>query len=571
MSFKYKIYSSILLCVCLFVPRATLTAQIDTIRVAAAASQLLDTAIVVDAAPVAAPHHENTYLGFNTDIHAHISLKPYNMHYPSFVHPTVNLWQEYTADAANIYKWTRHVRKAAALPPFTSSNLDDLAKGNVRVAFASICPIQWEFSKPSQALRLFAFNKSKLNNMVAYYAGANAAKIEAIRYQHLDYFQDLLGELSLWQRGNGQPSPDGKYTYRIAQNFSDIEQISQQPNTIAIVLNIEGAHSLGCGGPNAKKMADKNPAGLHQNILQNIQQLKQQPFRIFSITFANHYYNQLCGQTRTHSGIISVAAHSEHEGQNEGISALGYMVLDELLSDKNGKRILIDVKHMSLKARMEYYEWLQKKYGNSIPILYSHGAVNGLPKMADDFKWNEKKQEWQFIADKKKDNRKSYLNQWSVNLYDDEILRINQTRGLIGIMLEDIRIAGKESLKDMKRTMEGSGQHRDEFLKALMANVFHIVKTVGNQSAWDIIAVGSDFDGAISPMPRYQDASRFVELRRDLEEFLTNIENHQMALNKDNYLFDNAEIIQLFYGYSPKIIVDKLLAQNTINFLARNF
>lgn len=511
------------------------------------------------------------YLGFNTDIHAHISLKPYNMHYPSFIYPNVNLWEEYTADAGNIYKWTRHVRKAADVPPFTSSNLNDLAKGNVRLVFASICPIQWEFTKLSSTMRLFSFNKSKLNNMIAYYAGASSPKVEAIRQQHLDYFQDLLGELALWKRGNGQPAPDGKHTYYIAHDFADAQKILEQPNAIAVVLNIEGAHGLGCGTPKTKKMAAESPQGLCQNVLQNIQQLKQQPFPIFSITFANHYYNQLCGQTRTHSGVLSIAAHSEREGQTEGITPLGYRVLEELLSDKNGRRILIDVKHMSVRARLDYYEWLKKNYADSIPILYSHGAVNGLPKMLDDFKWDEKKQTWKFIADRKKDNRKSYLNQWSVNLYDDEIRLINRTQGLIGIMLEDIRIGGKESLKDMKRTMEGSAQHRDEFLKVLMANVFHIVKTVGNKSAWDNIAIGSDFDGAISPMARYEDASRFVELRRDLEEFLTNIEEYKLIISKDDYLFDNAEMVALFYGYSPQAIVDKLLAQNTVRFLANNF
>lgn len=511
------------------------------------------------------------YSGFNTDIHAHVSLKPYNMHYPSFAYPEANLWQEYTADASNLYKWTRHVRKAAAVPAFTSANLDDLAKGNVRLVFASICPIQWEFTQLSQAMRLMSFNKSKLNNMIAYYAGANDKKVEAIRLQHLDYFQDVMGELSLWYRGNGQQSPNSSYTYHLVRSYAEAREVLSRPNTIAVVLNIEGAHALGCGSPGAKKLAKESEEALQQNMLQNIEQLKKQPYPIFSLTFANHYYNQLCGQTRTHSGILAAAAHSENEGQEEGITPLGYRALEELLSDQNGKRILIDVKHMSLKARMDYYDWLQKKYGNSVPILYSHGAVNGLPTMADDFKWHEKKERWRFVKDKKKDNKKSYLNQWSVNLYDDEIRLIYKTQGLIGIMLEDIRIAGKEPNKDMKRSLEGSAQQRDEFLKALLANVFHIVHTVGSSSAWDNIAIGSDFDGAISPLPRYEDASRFVELRRDIVEILTRIQNRQLVLNKENYLFTNQEIVNLYYGYTPQELTDKLMAQNTLRFLEKNF
>lgn len=517
------------------------------------------------------PDSSSALLGFNTDIHAHVSLKPYNMHYPLFDHPNINLWQEYTADASNIYRWTRHVRKAAAVPAFTSSNLDDLVKGNVRVVFASICPIQWEFTQPSRVMRMMSFNKHKLNNMIAYYAGTSSKKIEAIRLQHTEYFQDLLGELSLWYRGNGQSSPNTKHTYHLTRNFAEVQRVLEQPNTIAVVLNIEGAHALGCGGPNAKRIARESADALHQIVLQNIAQLKSQPYPIFSITLANHYYNQVCGQTRTHSGLLSAAAHSEREGQNEGLTELGYVVLDELLSDKNGKRILIDVKHMSVKARMDYYEWLQKKYGKSIPILYSHGAVNGLPKMADAFEWNKHRENLEFVRDKKKDNKNSYLNQWSVNLYDDEIKLICDTKGLIGIMLEDIRIAGKESLKELNATMDGSAQQRDEFLKMLLANVFQIIHAVGDKSAWDYIAIGSDFDGAISPMPRYEDASRFMELRRDIIEMLSNIQKHKMVLTKDNYPFSNEEIIKLLHGYSPEMIADKLLAQNTVQFLARNF
>lgn len=125
---------------------------------------------------------QNTYIGpadrrqgilnFNTDIHVHISLRPYNMSYPLFLNKEVNLWEEYIADTSSIIRWTRHIKKAAGMPVFSSGNLDDLVKGNVRLVFASICPIEWEFTQPKIIMRILS-DETKLNNTIAFYAGAD--------------------------------------------------------------------------------------------------------------------------------------------------------------------------------------------------------------------------------------------------------------------------------------------------------------------------------------------------------------------------------------------------------------
>lgn len=388
----------------------------------------------------------------------------------------------------------------------------------------------------------------------------------------MNYFQDYNNELSLLNKGNGHFSPGGRYTFRLMRNYNDVNRIlNNEPNTIAVILNIEGGHSLGTGSQFTREMAVSNPDSLQKSVIQNILQLKKQPYPVFSITFANHYFNQLCGQTRTNSGMANLVMHSEKEGQCDGITPLGYCVLRELLSDKNGSRILIDIKYMSLISRINYYDLLQKEYENSVPILYSHGGVNGLPSMKQDIKWSEKKQTWIFNKDKKRDNNKSYLNRWSVNLYNDEIRLIHKSNGLVGIMLEGIRIGGKKAMNMLNNTIDGSMQQRDEFIKLVMANAFQIVKAVGDSSAWDMIAISSDFDGSKSPISCFKDASRYVDFRHAVEEFLQRVKDKILILNKENYLFTNDEVITLLYNYSSEIIADKLLAQNTLNFLERNF
>lgn len=138
-------------------------------------------------------------------------------------------------------------------------------------------------------------------------------------------------------------------------------------------------------------------------------------------------------------------------------------------------------------------------------------------------------------------------------------------------MLEDTRLGGKEAISNIRKTVIGSQQQKDEYLKLFLANAFHIVKTVGEKAAWDIIALGSDFDGAINPMNTYQDASRLTEFRVDMEQFFKRVKNNSLILNTGNYLFTNDEIIALMYDYSPEELTEKIMGTNAYRFVMENF
>ena len=64
------------------------------------------------------------------------------------------------------------------------------------------------------------------------------------------------------------------------------------------------------------------------------------------VTFSHHFYNELCGHARSLRKIIGKLTNQE-EGINTSFTPLGLEVLDILLDKNNGRRILIDVKHMS--------------------------------------------------------------------------------------------------------------------------------------------------------------------------------------------------------------------------------
>jgi hypothetical protein len=107
-------------------------------------------------------------------------------------------------------------------------------------------------------------------------------------------------------------------------------------------VSIEGAHSLGCGIDNNADFDSLN---------NSITTIKSWEYPPFFITFAHHFYNELCGQAESLTSLLKKLA-DQSDGLNTGFTPLGEQVLRSLLDTSNGKRILIDVKHMSQKYRL---------------------------------------------------------------------------------------------------------------------------------------------------------------------------------------------------------------------------
>ena len=69
----------------------------------------------------------------------------------------------------------------------------------------------------------------------------------------------------------------------------------------------------------------------------------------------------------------------------------------------------IDIKHMSRAVRLAFYNILETRYTDEkIPIIVSHGAVNGYPGLTN---YNGKVKNGLFNGD-------------DINFFDDEIIRI---------------------------------------------------------------------------------------------------------------------------------------------------
>ena len=127
----------------------------------------------------------------------------------------------------------------------------------------------------------------------------------------------------------------------------------------------------------------------------------------------------------------------QSKGILTGFTDLGKKVLREALDNTNGKRIYIDIKHMSPQSRKEYFHILETEYKNeNIPVIVSHGAVNGLKSMDDPTPGN--------------DHLSSICLTEGINFYDNEILMVAKTQGIFALQTDERRLACEAYIKDIK-------------------------------------------------------------------------------------------------------------------------
>lgn len=103
--------------------------------------------------------------------------------------------------------------------------------------------------------------------------------------------------------------------------------------------------------------------------------------------------------------------------------------------------------------------------------------------------------------------------------------------------------------------MEDSEKKRREFAQLFLDNAFQLVKAVGKKSGWDMIAIGTDFDGTITHIDPYETAAKMPLLQQDLMDYL---EKHQYQQ-------------ELWFGYTPLQIVEKIFYKNAMDFYKKFF
>src|SRR3972149_403689 len=161
---------------------------------------------------------------FFVDIHCHPDLRVINSGYPYTAH---NLWDNMNTAAVDYPKTfiSNLVTKATVnIYKNSQSNLYNLAKGNVKVVFASVFPVEKGFLLYRRIIRLL-FGNRKINRVCEQIFGININRIYNIQQERAGYFR-LLKESYQYLKTQQGTSPCNKYKYRLFRNFSWLIKIS---------------------------------------------------------------------------------------------------------------------------------------------------------------------------------------------------------------------------------------------------------------------------------------------------------------------------------------------------------
>lgn len=516
------------------------------------------------------------------DTHSHTLMK--------YVHNNrSNLWRSFFGPL----KILGFLNNIIGIPAFSQADLRRLCKGKFQVVFFPLHPPEQKIMFTNLEGKTLEDPFEKIASQVI---SIPVKKIEDYKSEEYNHFAQLAKEHTLLLDNEGRCRKlriDGsrkKCYYKVVRDFSEIEKIidknakDQSQYTLVIVLTIEGLHALGRGHiwhNNKQNTFDVNDETFLNRVdmLKGISSPSAEGWKasplVINVTHA--FDNGLFGHSKAISGLFEkifdyAEPHNSKpnpgysDGLNQPMTVFGEQVIKRLLNidetsinrSNPGKRIIPDIKHMSTKVRKRYYEIIEEHNANQpndiIPVIMSHAAVNGKPSLLAD----------QEPSDEEDDYACSNgFNPWSINLYDDEIIKIHRTNGLIGIIFDERILAGKLKLKRVRKSKSFflAKVKRKEWLSLIIDQIEHIIKTIQStlkegekKEAWNCICIGSDFDGQINPINAYKKATDFDNFKNDLIKAIA-----QPRFEK------------LRAGWSAIKIADKICFENVHGFLSRNF
>ncbi|NHF57942.1 hypothetical protein FK220_001220 [Flavobacteriaceae bacterium TP-CH-4] len=564
------------------------------------------------------------------DLHCHPSLKPTNNS------KLPNLWKG--ANNISTRRLFRNpslgdrLRKLAIdlflknMAKYTQSNLASCYEGNNKLLFFALYPPERPFMKPARPFRKGTRSHQKLSKKIFKNLAIDSKVIRALtgfseetaasyldniyNSETIDYFEDLLNEYQRIVKENGKPYQVPGYPtparLKMIRNYKEYTETNKFE--IAGIITVEGAHALAryknedlFEKENIEELDDNSRSLLEQSFVSNIETLKnpdEMAYTPFFITFSHHFNNLISGHAKSFKdapnkiipGFSNV--FDQRKGLDKGFTDFGKkLITDHLLSKKNGKRILVDTKHMSLQCRDEYLAivnnfWKQKK--DRIPIVCSHTAINGISTRAESKKRKDTNQL----------DRRAYVSRWDINLTDEDIIDIFDSDGIIGICMHDGRMPGGKFKALVKQETRAHGSlvrvqrlHTQMFL----TNIFHVVrinlshimelnKTATPkrhmEEAWKTVCLGTDFDGIIDPFDHFNAANMLNEFKVRCKEAIqynfNPIEERKRAKilhvgEHSSRPYGKAELEELMMGMTPQEIVDKVFSDNLLFFMSKYF
>ncbi|WP_053989834.1 membrane dipeptidase [Mangrovimonas sp. TPBH4] len=423
--------------------------------------------------------------------------------------------------------FTKLLNITLGVTKFSQVDFTTLSKGNAKIIFASLYPFEKGFF-------INAAGRGPFSAWLGHFV--TDIGFHRIRHlqQHTDYFTDLEMEYNFLK--NSQKSfkiNDHEYRWSLISDQNALNKSLLNNNEIAVILSIEGAHVFNTG------LSEYGKATSELEVIKNIRKIKKWEHPPFYITFAHNFNNDLCGHAESLEPIKYFV--NQNKGMHSGFTKIGIKVLHELLSFQNGKPIYIDIKHMSLQSRKEYFKILEHDYSENIPpTIVSHGAVNGLS-----------------IKQKTRNSNSDYFYHSDINFFDEEIELIGKSNGLFAIQFDTRRIANP---KFVKKTLNSLWREENAHLAAevIWQQLKYIAEILDKKKlfAWGTACIGSDYDGTINPLPGIWTAEYFYSIHQELlkkaSEYLKS--TNPLTLNENRTI-------------TPEEISSRFFFKNTHNFL----
>lgn len=473
------------------------------------------------------------------DLHIHPAMKPLGKSFNST--PGKNSSNKNRSNSIWHYDPPTALDKLAnittTLTKFRQSDFTSLAKGGADIVVVSLCGFEKGFVMTKLGTSLVG---DVVGNLVT---GLGKKRIDHIQQMN-DYFTDLQTEYEFYKQLDGHKvRVDGKWhRYKIVSSFNEIEE-NRDPDvkTIFVILSIEGTHVFNTGLKMMGRDADPD------EVLDNIDKVKQWDHRLYMVGLTHHFDNEMVGHAQSLHGVVRKMC-DQTENMNEGFNDLGWQMLRKLFDNTNGRRTVIDLKHMSVKTRKEYYDFLDREHPDEIiPLVVSHGAVNGLRS------FTEKVEDDPFTQGKFQPD--------DINIFDEEIVRIARSGGLLGIQFDERRVASEMELKKTGRYLDRRRMlfHQSRLIWNQIQHIAEVLNR-NNLFAWNIQCIGSDYDGMVNPLNGFWTAE-------EMPMFDSYLEKHAY-----NFIASAAsDNLKSYNKMTASEIVERFMHGNAYHFLKKNF
>lgn len=419
----------------------------------------------------------------------------------------------------------------------------------------------------------------------------NKGKVNLINGTRLAYLKtgihsyEIIKEELNWLKISKSPKAGRKLT--VLNKAADFKE--HEVDTVFGALIIEGLHCF---------FADPEAPGAKKIYLKNFHEFTDEN-TVVAINVCHMQQNQFCN----HAHGIQFFNPPYFYPTGKGITAWG----KEMISLMTAKKILVDIKHMSLKARWELYSLLKDDDDNFIqPIICTHAGTTGL-SIRDRVKYLLEKPkdkgpvyEVSYLKPKSRHFNNTYHNCSSINLYNEDIENIFLSGGIIGLSF-DQRILGFADENVLSNVTVPhdleyiSSQEASFFLgpnptalppwpndnnvwaaedfedldpslyikthrRFLINNIIHILWVANKHAEIDInnavkqICLGTDFDGLINAIDCCKTIKGISKLKKDMRtELLNGLATIDAAAINVDELLDN-----IFYNNGKNFMLNRL-------------